>query len=284
MKTFFLRSMTLFLLIGMQWCRATTIHEAARYNDKNTVEQLLKAGISANEQDHKGNTPLHYIAEDHHYDALTKGKNQEVAKLLISHGGNVNIPNKLGKTPFFEATCKKNEPLMLLFIEHGLNIEQAAQSPLYDVTKKGLRNAVHALLNKISSSKTKEYIEAYIDQKSRNLRTPLFQAARHGDFELVKKLIDMGANVKHQDRYGNTALHEAGRGLGYQQSYSDSDSDAEVTPFEDLEKSYKQTIDLLIQKGLKPDCKNKAGATPSDLASKNKRTIIQLYFLEQYAC
>ncbi|WP_341811598.1 ankyrin repeat domain-containing protein [Wolbachia endosymbiont (group A) of Oxytorus armatus] len=75
----------------------TPLHLAARDNNKEIVEALLKVnGINVNAQDKDDSTPLHWAA--------VKGHEEVVEALLGKDGIDVNIEDKHGNTPFKLAT------------------------------------------------------------------------------------------------------------------------------------------------------------------------------------
>lgn len=76
--------------------------------------------------------------------------------------------------------------------------------------------------------------------------TALHFAAQQSQTEAVRELLEAGAPVDAQDRFGNTPLWRAV-----------FDSRGEVA-----------TVELLLRAGADPNSVNSAGATPRDLASR----------------
>merc|ERR1740121_3454164 len=66
------------------------LHIACQNNNRRIAKLLLKNGISVNEQNTRGNTPLHYCSQ---YGFM------QLADYLISHGADDGIPNHLGLMP-----------------------------------------------------------------------------------------------------------------------------------------------------------------------------------------
>ena len=67
------------------------LHIAAQGGDLRTVELLLKAGVDANQIGDMGNSALHYA------------KDENLARLLLSHGASVDVYNEFGKQPSWKA-------------------------------------------------------------------------------------------------------------------------------------------------------------------------------------
>merc|ERR1712217_659181 len=66
------------------------LHVACQNNNRRIVKLLLKNKISVNEQNAKGNTPLHYCSQ---YGFM------QLADYLIAHGAEDSIPNESGLLP-----------------------------------------------------------------------------------------------------------------------------------------------------------------------------------------
>ena len=81
----------------------------------------------------------------------------------------------------------------------------------------------------------------------RDRRTELHIAAGQGDADLVQRLIEAGADVNAQDRFGFTPLHLAAQERRH------------------------GAVALLLEAGAKPDLRNKHGNTPLVTAVFNSR-------------
>jgi hypothetical protein len=141
----------------------------------------------------KGYMPLHVAA---------KNKQEEVAKLLISYGADVNAQDETGKTPIFYATQNADLKITSLLLEHNADVNytiKTDKTPLHVVARKGCLEVVKVLLK----------FGASIDSQDEYGRTPLHIAARKGHLEVVEVLLKFGAIIDSQDEFGRTALHIA---------------------------------------------------------------------------
>merc|ERR1711920_103413 len=66
------------------------LHIACQNNNRRIVKLLIKSGISVNEQNSKGNTPLHYCSQ---YGFM------QLADYLLAHGADDSIANDAGLLP-----------------------------------------------------------------------------------------------------------------------------------------------------------------------------------------
>lgn len=90
------------------------------------VKDLLDRGINVNNQDLKGQTVLHYLGWI---------KDIKLAEDLIKCGGNVNIKDKFGNNPLWDAVfyAKGNYDLVRYYLEKGadpLNKNSSGRSSL----------------------------------------------------------------------------------------------------------------------------------------------------------
>ncbi len=93
-----------------------SIHDAARDGNIEAVKQHLAAGTDVNAKDeYSGYTSLHHAANH--------GLN-EIAKLLIKKGANVNLKANFGYTPLMIAT---NTVIAELLIKNGANVNATHQ-------------------------------------------------------------------------------------------------------------------------------------------------------------
>jgi ankyrin repeat protein/ribosomal protein L40E len=152
-------------LTKWNWC--TSLHLAAFAGDPNIIRFLIDRGADLNAKDGAGLTPLHIAARYGH---------PSVVELLIHHGADVNAKSNTGSTPLHEAIeglASAREPQALdkylnvakLLIDHGGDV-----------------NAKEGLLG----------------------WTPLHCAAKWGFDDLVKLLLESGADPAVADLKGRT--------------------------------------------------------------------------------
>lgn len=104
-------------------------------------------------------------------------------------------------------------------------------------------------------------------------RTPLHWAAQHGHVEVVRTLIDNGANVNARDVFGRTPLHlavshprvialllEAGANVDARDSLSNTPLHRAVPSIE--------SVDALIRAGADVRAENTSGNSPLDIAMR----------------
>jgi len=167
----------------------------------------------------------------------------EVARLLLQHGAQVNMPADSFESPLTLAACGGHTTLAHLLLEEGANIEEVndeGYTPLMEAAREGHQEMVKLLL-KLPTKETKplsasvpaakvnvqtdetqetaltlaccggfkEVAEILVAQGA-NLElgasTPLMEAAQEGHKDLVELLLEKGADVNAQTTTGDTAL------------------------------------------------------------------------------
>lgn len=169
---------------------------AARRDDESTMVKLALRGFDLNTRDEKGNHALLLaIRED-----AVRVTNFLVDQPLVQ----VESRNAAGESPLMLAALKGNLPLVHRLIERKAEVNKPGWAPLHYA-------ATHA--EPISTDVVRLLLEhhAYIDAESPNKTTPLMMAARYGTPQVVKLLLEEGADPTLRNEQGLTALDFAVR-------------------------------------------------------------------------
>ncbi len=166
-------------------CGRATSEGEARFlkrttdGDSEYVEARLKESPGlAFCKDIQGDTPLHLAAKQGH---------APVARLLISHGANVNAKNRVADRPLHLATEGGHDPIAQLLIDHGAKVSvqnQQGDTPLHLAAQKD-RPIAQMLLNK----------GADVNATNRRGDTPLCVAAR-SDAESAGSILVKAAKTR----------------------------------------------------------------------------------------
>lgn len=158
----------------------TALFLAIDYNNFEISEKLLKAGADVNVIDNHGISPLFIAVEN---------GNIDLVKLLLNYGANINYicPNGFNLL-MFAIDCNYYN-LAQLLLDHGINVNFVNNS-----------NDT-ALILALSKRANKNFVENLV-KKSKNLNvvnsnneTALSIAVENSDFNIVKLLLDHGADV-----------------------------------------------------------------------------------------
>ncbi|KAH7327155.1 ankyrin repeat-containing domain protein [Rhexocercosporidium sp. MPI-PUGE-AT-0058] len=200
------------------------IHVASRANLITVVKQLLDEGISIEEEDDYGFTPLHHASQNGNLDLTTmlldRNANIEaktggqstplgcaaangqsaIVRLLLKKGAEVNEDTGYTGSALQAAVTKGNMPLVRCLVDNGANINDVggfSGSALQAAVHAGHLAIVSFLINK----------DADMDASSGDLGS-ILQAAVMGRPEqaetMIRLLVDEGADVNVQGgRYGN---------------------------------------------------------------------------------
>ncbi|KAJ1438273.1 RmlC-like jelly roll fold [Sesbania bispinosa] len=160
---------------------------AASRGDDILLHQLLKKGSDPNETDkNNGKTALHIAASI---------GNEHCVVLLLEYGANPNIQDLNGSVPLWEAMVGRYESIMKLLKDNGTDISSA------DV---GHFACIAVEKNDIKLLKDIVQYGGDVTQSTRNGTTALHAAVCEGNVEIVKFLLDQGANIDKQDDNGWT--------------------------------------------------------------------------------
>lgn len=161
------------------------------------VEELLKRGADVDVLDFDKRTPLHWAA--YH------GRVDEMETLLLA-GADVNARDREGKTPLHDAAWENELEMVdvLLKFDAQVNVkDNDGRTPLHWAADRVRRtdntNVVFRLLD----------VGAEINAQTYEGRTPLWSVVDNGNTEVVKQLLERGADERMQGKDGWTALRLA---------------------------------------------------------------------------
>ncbi len=174
-------------------------------NDIAAVKKLLAEGADINEIAEVGGigtaAPL-FIACSYY---------EDMAKLLISKGADVNIKAGTGQTPLMGACASGKEEIARLLLSKGADVKTKANDGIGAFTY-----CVSAILGDRASTSLAELLlskGANVDEASDTGPTagytPLMMAAGNKKHDLVKFLVKHGANVNAKAKDGSTPLSMA---------------------------------------------------------------------------
>ncbi len=204
------------------------------------MDTFVKRGVDLNyAEPTSGNTNLMW--------AVDKG-DEKIVKWLLDHHVDVNKTNAAKETAYHLALKKGKPSIVNLLKKAGGVID-----PL-------LLEDGASLLNAVNAGDTKEVeilLKHGVNLKglSPNGNTALGEAAKNGNSQIVKLLLDYGfaQKIDHENDQGSTALHLAAEG------------------------GHKECVILLLQKGAKRTKRNHADKTPLALAEQaHHQEVVQL--------
>ncbi len=170
--------------------------DAARTQDESRVRLLLARTVDVNARSADGSTALLWAA--HWNDVATAG-------LLIRSQANANLANDLGMTPLSRACTNGSAELVQLLLNAGANPNTriaTGETPLMTCASSGSVDAVRALQARGA--------DVHGRAPSQNQDALMWAAAeRHAN--VVRLLVEAGANPRAHTKKGFTAMHFAAR-------------------------------------------------------------------------
>ena len=196
----------------------------------------------------EGMTALHFAVEEFR---------EDVVKILIKHGANLEILDSNGHTPLHKAVVEEaglaQISMVKLLIKNGANINTT--EPITGYTP--LHSVLH-ILGDFDIDDDRSYFSSYED-----------------NFNTVNSLINLGADLSIRDAKNNTPLHKlVEASITINDYLLVNDVDAIDGYFEDTYyyPLVAKSVKLLIKKGAKVNAVNDDNNTPLHLAFKASMT------------
>nr|KYP36572.1 Potassium channel AKT1 [Cajanus cajan] len=174
------------------------------------------------------------------------GRNDDLLlRRLLEKGSDPNEENKDGQTALHIAASKGNKHCVTLLLEHGADPnskDKDGNVPLWEAIKGRHESVIKLLINNGA------------DISSADAGNLACTAVEQNDIELLKELIQCGADVTQPQKNGTTALHMAAL-------YGNA-----------------ELIRFLIDQGADIDKQDADGCTPRDFAEKHEHEEIKTIF------
>ncbi|KAK6345737.1 hypothetical protein TWF718_007644 [Orbilia javanica] len=191
---------------------------AVNLQDKDVVELLLKHGADVNDDNNQGLTPLHFAASAANKADRGPETSEAILRLLLSYDADVERETKDGETPLHRAAwCGYEKCFMILFQEY-----QKKKGPDRSFLLKSygednctyFRNAARnkkagiKIMKFLTQDWTPEQLQSMLVNSNINQENALHLAGFDGNFEMVKYLLELGADATIKSKFG-TVLDRA---------------------------------------------------------------------------
>ncbi|MGD9873455.1 MAG: ankyrin repeat domain-containing protein [Kiritimatiellia bacterium] len=190
------------------------LHMAARRNQVDIARKLIERGAPIDAQDEVGKTPVH--------EAVRFGM-EDVALFLLDQGADPNLADNNSDTPLETALYFGYPAFAHALVRHGATVDVFTACAFGDVSL--IRSNLAAVCDWRKNIVRETPSEGIIIRRgfSDSLRktpgaylgvyrnSPLHWAARAGQIDIARLLVDAGQSVNDRNSHGETPLHWASR-------------------------------------------------------------------------
>jgi ankyrin repeat protein len=202
----------------------TALVYAARAGSIDAARALLDAGADINQVTRYGWSPLL---------AATQNRNYQMGAFLIDNGADVNIANKGGWTNLYLATDNRN-------VEGGDYPTRAPDMDHLDYIRLLLDSGARVNARLIESTETRTvFTNQWLDEEG---ATAFLRASQSGDVELMRLLLEYGADPHINTELGVTPLSVAA-GIGWVEGVTSEWSTEQTV----------EAVRLLLELGIDPN-------------------------------
>ncbi|XP_058961953.2 ankyrin repeat domain-containing protein 17 isoform X2 [Pocillopora verrucosa] len=290
---------------------ARSLAEACLEGDVSAVRKLLEEGWSVHEPTDEGESLLSLACSAGYYELAqvllamnasvddrgskgdctplmeaSSGGYIDIVRLLLEHTADVNSQSQAGNTALIYACCGGYEDVVEVLLNHGADIEahnENGHTPLMEAASGGHVSVAKMLLER----------GACINSHSNEFKeSALTLACYKGHLEMVKFLLDAGADQEHKTDEMHTALMEASMDGHVEVARLLLDHGAQVNmPADSFESpltlaacgGHVELADLLIKRGAFLEEVNDEGYTPLMEASREGHLDMVALLLEHGA-
>ncbi|KAJ3028519.1 UNVERIFIED_CONTAM: hypothetical protein HDU68_001515 [Siphonaria sp. JEL0065] len=174
--------------------KKTALHFASGDGYFDIAELLLEHGANANVKDEIQMTPLHLAASNNHAD---------IVNLLLDNGAEIDATSGKKLTPLHYAVTSGHKEIALLLLDRGANANQLFNN--------GLMNLLHWASQEGNLFWVKELVDRGVDVgiKNSDAMTALHLAIKTGYQNVAMHLLTNGEGMEVRGLQGWTALHWA---------------------------------------------------------------------------
>lgn len=210
---------------------ASALHYASGQGSAQAVKKLLEAGVELDHQTRNGRTALMV--------ACQRGRD-DVVELLINRGADLEIKDTFGATALIFAVERGRPNVVKILLKNQADVEDLSRAY-------GTPLAIAALHGYTQIAA--DLIEAGADinrlDKANRIPPPIYAASQGGHVDMVRLLLDNGANPQIRLPSGRTAL------------------------FWPAARGHEKVLELLLQVGIDPTLQDDSGDSAFDYAARN---------------
>ncbi|KAJ6440348.1 hypothetical protein O9K51_06138 [Purpureocillium lavendulum] len=185
--------------------KKTPLHCAVESGNLRFISLLLASGANTTTQDAMGHTALHTAA---------RREGAQAMELLLENGAAVHAHNDTARTPMYTAIQFNNEKCVKALLKHGATLPRHHAPALFVALSLSSFKAARAILEHFPNL---PIVQRFANgRKSHALTTATSKLELFGSavdagnlIEVVKILVDRGADISAVDFLGRTALHHA---------------------------------------------------------------------------
>ena len=177
----------------------TALHYASIFGHADVASWLIDHGATANRTNYDGQQPIHLAF---------LGAKEDVATLLIEKGAALNAADSKGNTPLHYAAESIHQPNMIASL-----IDKVAYPSIVNNTKSTPLHVAVQYANVEAALVMVEKAPSTLSQPNQLGQTPLHLALNAQNPDMVKLLLDHGANPNLEDFNGTTS-YELAENLG----------------------------------------------------------------------
>nr|XP_014429644.1 ankyrin repeat and death domain-containing protein 1B isoform X5 [Pelodiscus sinensis] len=251
-------------------------HHAAKMNNLETMENLLRKNVNINAVNTLRRTALHFAVAGNHISAVD---------FLLHHKARVDVADKHGLMAIHLASWSGNLDIMRMLVKAGADQKATDQEGLNVLHFAALNNNVEIVNYLLQELQLMDLNK--LDEKGKR---PFLLAAEKGHVEMINSLISLKLFTSEKDKEGNTALHLAAKN-GHQkvlkvllqkwEEKNELNQNGETPFYLAVEGGHEKCAKLLLEAGSDINISNKHNSNALHVAIQNGHTSLVTFLISE---
>ncbi|XP_074851539.1 DNA polymerase kappa [Carettochelys insculpta] len=251
-------------------------HHAAKMNNLETMENLLKKNVNINAVNNLRRTALHFAVAGNHVSSVD---------FLLHHKARVDVADKHGLMAIHLAAWSGNQDIMRLLVKAGADQKAVDQKGMNVLHFAALNNNVDIVDYLLRELQLKD-----LNKPDETGKRPFLLAAEKGHVEMINSLNSLELFTSEKDKEGNAALHLAAKNghwmvlevlLEKWKEKDELNQNGETPFYLAIEGGHEKCAELLLEAGSDINISNKHNSNALHTAVQNGHTSLVMFLLSK---
>ncbi|XP_037758929.1 ankyrin repeat and death domain-containing protein 1B isoform X5 [Chelonia mydas] len=251
-------------------------HHAAKMNNLETMEKLLRKNVNINAVNTLQRTALHFAVAGNHVSTVD---------FLLHHKARVDVADKHGLMAIHLAAWSGNLDIMRMLVKAGADQKATNQEGRNVLHFAALNNNVDIVDYLLQELQLKD-----LNKQDEKGKKAFLLAAEKGHVEMIYNLISLKLFTSEKDKEGNTAVHLAAKNghcevlevlLNQWKEINELNQNGETPFYLAVEGGHEKCAELLLEAGSDINISNKHNSNALHIATRHGHTSLVRFLISK---